>query len=66
MIIIFLSGIFLGVLIHYRLTEKVNSQNKKLLNNLKILEKKEREINPKMLLNKKELKKTKNGKSKGI
>tara|TARA_R100000654_G_C2602363_1_gene115254 strand:+ start:63 stop:254 length:192 start_codon:yes stop_codon:yes gene_type:complete len=61
MILTLLAGIFIGIMIHYRINSETEKQNEKLLENIKKLEQKN--INPKMFLTKEELK---NGKSKSI
>lgn len=65
-ILTLMGGIFLGMLVHFRITQGVEKQNEKLLKNIQRLEKENRtkkKINPKMFLTKDEIK---NGKSKSI
>jgi uncharacterized membrane-anchored protein YhcB (DUF1043 family) len=65
-ILTLIGGIFLGMLVHFRITQGVEKQNEKLLKNIQRLEKENRtkkKINPKMFLTKDEIK---NGKSKSI
>tara|TARA_R100001509_G_scaffold73068_1_gene40775 strand:+ start:67 stop:255 length:189 start_codon:yes stop_codon:yes gene_type:complete len=62
MILTFIAGIFIGIMIHYKINLETEKQNEKLIENIKRLEQRKK-INPKMFLSKKELK---NGKSKSI
>ena len=54
-IVILLAGIILGIMIGFKINDEAKNQNKKLIENIKKYDAK-KNINPKMLLTKEELK----------
>lgn len=54
-IVILLAAIILGIMIGFKINDEVKNQNKKLIENIKKYDAK-KNINPKMLLTKEELK----------